>query len=133
MSKHQTNVDVTDEDIDRFILDSKLKIILREMECAGKYGDAHATTYDQLIAQTKQAFADAGYVHVNASQETQAAIANTMLGHKVITGAEWYNRYQRQLKGKPIPHETEDGHVVRTLLVCQEAAKRAAGLVEGDE
>jgi hypothetical protein len=73
-------------------------------------------------AAIRQAFIDAGWVHVSASQETQAAIAYTMLGNRVMTGQEWYDRF--------------DDEVTKEVLLPPwkvfEAARRAAGLSKGE-
>lgn len=78
-------------------------------------------TEDDTIAAIKQAFVQAGYIHVYASQETQAAIANTMLGNKVLTGQEWYDRFVQECKNLEPNHPS----IFDPVYI---AALRAAGL-----
>lgn len=74
------------------------------------------------VAQIIQAFKESGeWVHVNASPDTQAAIANTMLGNPVMTGQEWYDRFKREYEKTRDPYglDTDD---------FWNAAKRASEL-----
>lgn len=81
-------------------LDKTLRTLLREIECAGKYGEVHEATFTEIANQIKAAFTEAGYIHIGMSLETQAAIANTMLGNEVMTGQEWYDRFIAEYHNK---------------------------------
>ena len=88
----------------------------------------HTDEYqNEKIAQIHQAYKEAGeWVHVNATQETQAAIANTMLGNKVMTGQEWYERFRREYKMRVA---LTDNDTEQDIML---AAKRASNITEGD-
>lgn len=71
-----------------------------------------------------------GWIHVTASQETQAAIANTMLGNKVMTGQAWYDKFKYELMSIPTLWTKND--IPKQLSPygskCLEAAKKASGI-----
>lgn len=49
---------------------------------------------------------------------------------QLMTGQEWYDRYQKELKGKVISWEYNDVDVIHTMDICKDAARKAAGLGE---
>lgn len=96
-------------------LDDKLKTLLREVEMAGRYGEVSHVTYDAIADKIKQAFADEGYVK-----------EPTYTVHKpqCVTGAEWYDRFEKELGNSPPELQTPD-EITRWVNL---AAKKAAGL-----
>jgi hypothetical protein len=83
---------------------------------------------DKAIAAIKQAFADEGYLHISASQETQAAIANTMLGNKVMTGQEWFERFCQEYRHLTLLRVREQFNDREYGTRLYRAAKRASKL-----
>lgn len=80
-------------------------------------------TFEEAVAQIKQAFADEGYAHFEGNQEQQAAIANMILGNKVMTGQEWYERFKQAMAEE---FEVDvDGASSESVT---KAAKKAAGV-----
>lgn len=69
-----------------------------------------------------------GWIHVSASQETQAAIANTMLGNKVMTGQEWFCRFEKELRKRL--GITKDNRIMCSGCSCDalDAAEKASGI-----
>lgn len=115
-------------------LDDKLKAIsfpigLNIYDPGGRPEPVTVTLSDDVIAEIKQAFAEAGYLESPITPDTKSIYAPTITNeHRTfMTGQEWYNRFEKEYDAidpdweVPIPSET------------LAAAKRAAGLTDEPE
>lgn len=81
---------------------------------------------EAMIDQIKQVFAE-------ERTETVADYSNGKLS-TLMTGREFYNHFENNLKGKVFPHGDTNRYVANAVNQCLEAARKAAGLTEvGDE
>lgn len=83
------------------------------------------------IAQIKAVFAEEGYGLVDtivwSSRNDVESVDIKGVSH--LSGAEWYERFEKQMKGKVFLHANDDSSYVRDAIeVCRQAAKKAAGL-----
>jgi hypothetical protein len=112
-------------------LEEKLRAIVSELMLnEHEWYDQHKAN---AVAQILQAFEEAGYIKVTGTQEQQAALANMMLGNKVMTGQEFYIRFKAELASEvfqdnvpQINGQPSDVHVA--VNECILAVKRAAGV-----
>lgn len=120
-------------------LDDKLKDILSDLEkVSSGLIQVPWNQHDRALQQIKQAFKDAGYVQMagkpvdgvlqtddtyQSGQYTISVTGDKPYVGKLLTGAEWYNRFTKELA----PYEYTHTHKVRIGGVL-EAAKRASGL-----
>src|SRR4051794_20036035 len=96
-------------------LDDKLKEILTDQF---GYSETQGDNADEVIAEIKKAFADAGYHNTTLSPEGDA----TFVVRKCMTGAEWYSRFEKELQS--IMDSPENRW---TLNQIRGAAQRASG------
>lgn len=115
-------------------LDDKLKIILEDAS------DNMATSgaIVEVLNQIKQTFADDGMGLKSPNQDQQAAVANMILGHEVMTGQVWFDRFQEELKTKydqfvdsvDIDMNIYNHGKEAMMLASLEAARIASGIKE---
>lgn len=111
-------------------LDNKLREILANIitQETGEETTA-AMISDSYIGQIKQAFADEGYFRLKSENLAAAGKVGYML-----TGQEWYERFEKNLKGKLEYQQHDMGEMGKFIRpeyaknVSLEAAKRAAGI-----
>lgn len=109
-------------------IDEKLREILRQNGLVVNASD--------VIKATKQAFADEGYEKriVHFDKYTPADLGFTELPEdykvaEIMTGQDWYERFEKELSGKVLPYPENAEEYVRNISnEYIEAAKRASGL-----
>lgn len=79
---------------------------------------------DEAVEAIKQAFKDAGYRHNMAAGYWSREAEREGL----MTGQEWYDRFDQQMGGKVFPWVKSDDEVINILSIVQDAAKKAAGI-----
>lgn len=82
---------------------------------------------NQAIERIKQAFIDAGW------RQGQGPYQDAMLDAikkeaGLMTGQEWYDRFQDELKGRVFPHGDTNRYVANAVNEMLDAAKKAAGI-----
>ena len=95
-------------------IDEKLREIIVNLLDTGM---PNSISQDEAHKQIKQAFADAGY-----SYQERNLFKGLKLARTVMTGQEWYERFDRELDD----YADISGDV--SYSDCLKAAKRAAGL-----
>lgn len=138
-------------------LDKKLERVLRPYFAAG--GLHHSSALQKCVDEVKRAFIDAGYIpsdlkkkanqliqdmtdiHANMKHDlVRLSLNTTPTKHvadfsdgqlsKLMTGQEWYDRYQQSLAGKVYAFDENGatGKIVDAVNACDLAAKKAAGI-----
>lgn len=92
----------------------------------------------RLRPAVKQAFIDAGWKQIGVTgtvmeqhvDRHEYVGANGGLNIPLMTGQEWYAKFEQELKGRVFPHHcSEDqANVLNVLTKCQGAAKKASGI-----
>lgn len=114
---------------------------LKDLDLEFLHGVAVNLT-DDMVAQVKQSFADAGYIQIPTAEKDKAGFIHINPEGIYMTGTYWYERFEKELYKPPkqeLPrHDDDDGEshdrFFRTggenFMYNQavEAAKRAAGI-----
>lgn len=114
-------------------LDDRLREILADSGIAMQYANV-PDNMEYTIAQIKAAFKAEGWkpgdVEVVTRWERGKKPHIFMIeGKEVMTGQQWYQKLEEEMKGKTLPY-SGDNHddVATTCLIVMDAAKRASNL-----
>lgn len=132
-------------------LDTQLHDLLYKQAESYYFEGSDSTDFEsecpELIKKFKQVFKDASWITPEQVKKTQelvnqmANVAQNMAKLPVIikepmTGQEWYEHYQEELKGEMFAFDSFDDNnhkrVTDAIAICDGAAKRAAGINRED-
>lgn len=82
------------------MIDSKLEELYDEIVFEGLEAK-------EAVAQMKQAFIDAGYIHTPIKPDTKRIYAPTIEDERrtFMTGQEWYSRFEKALKASSFKYD----------------------------
>jgi hypothetical protein len=121
-------------------LDKKLEDAFNEVgECfywegAGKDEDWVNDFRKDFREKLKQAFIDTGWISKDQSTKEAQDTANFMINIKdkalnKMTGQEWYDKFEKEQQGTPIPCDNSSADdVIRAVELVKASAKKAAGI-----
>lgn len=121
-------------------LDEKLLEVIEDNQYIDgeflKYASEEAK--QEAVARIRQAFVDAGWLHIPNLKTGDFITVNggtvilngdgTMTRVIRLTGQEWYDRFEKKLRGIILPYSEQPHDALMAFNLCEEAAKKAAGI-----